>query len=397
MSLSRIARIAARGPIDALHFVTHGTDGAMRLGSTWLTEDTLTAYSSSIAGWRDALAPGADLLIYGCDVAGNAAGHRLKECVQYVELRIRDGTPDRNDGPAFPGTAPPAGHLDGRFGRSIGVVQLGTQLLRERGRVGNPARRIRGQRAPGGQLVRQRQLLLALAARRAAHEVPVRRRGGAGQRVHDRHPRRQHRGAYAHQLPGPRRERLGGPLDGTGPQLLEQAVALPQDAFVLGVRGAVRRTALPQQLVEEPAALGGLAADEREVLGGEQHTGDHTEDIARAGARLAVQPPPVAATSAQLQLDRQPPTALGQPNYGPHDRGVRANPHERRVGRHAVRPPHRQVVHRLEEVGLALGVGSGEDPSPWAQLQRGLPVGAEVDELQPLEVHGPPPARGAPA
>ncbi|MHB8973952.1 MAG: DUF4347 domain-containing protein [Pirellulaceae bacterium] len=65
--------------LDAVHFVTHGTDGAVKLGSTWLRADSLDAYAGNIAGWAQSLSDNADLLFYGCDVAGNAAGRTLIE------------------------------------------------------------------------------------------------------------------------------------------------------------------------------------------------------------------------------------------------------------------------------------------------------------------------------
>jgi hypothetical protein len=41
--------------LDAVHVVSHGTDGAVQLGRSMLTLDTIDAYVESIAGWQDAL------------------------------------------------------------------------------------------------------------------------------------------------------------------------------------------------------------------------------------------------------------------------------------------------------------------------------------------------------
>ena len=41
--------------LDALHIVSHGSSGAVQLGSTWLDADNLDANASDIAGWSDAL------------------------------------------------------------------------------------------------------------------------------------------------------------------------------------------------------------------------------------------------------------------------------------------------------------------------------------------------------
>ncbi|MHB8863840.1 MAG: cadherin domain-containing protein [Pirellulaceae bacterium] len=65
--------------LDAIHFVSHGTLGAVKLGGTWLTADSLDAYAGHIARWAGSLNDRADLLFYGCDLAGNAEGQTLVE------------------------------------------------------------------------------------------------------------------------------------------------------------------------------------------------------------------------------------------------------------------------------------------------------------------------------
>jgi hypothetical protein len=74
--------------LDAVHFVIQGTDRAIQLGSTWLDNTSLHANRDRIASWRAALNPGADLLIYGCDLAGNDLGLTLLN--QLVELTGAD-------------------------------------------------------------------------------------------------------------------------------------------------------------------------------------------------------------------------------------------------------------------------------------------------------------------
>ncbi|MCA9169585.1 MAG: DUF4347 domain-containing protein, partial [Planctomycetales bacterium] len=74
--------LAAYDNLDAVHFVSHGTDRAVKLGNTWLTLDSLNAHAGNVATWRDSLAEGADLLFYGCDLAGSDAGQTLLEAMQ---------------------------------------------------------------------------------------------------------------------------------------------------------------------------------------------------------------------------------------------------------------------------------------------------------------------------
>ncbi|MDA1250804.1 MAG: DUF4347 domain-containing protein [Planctomycetota bacterium] len=74
--------LAERSDLDAVHFVTHGTDRAVKLGATWLSLDNLGGYAGEIAGWGNSLDSGGDLLFYGCDLAGSESGRTLLEGVQ---------------------------------------------------------------------------------------------------------------------------------------------------------------------------------------------------------------------------------------------------------------------------------------------------------------------------
>jgi hypothetical protein len=69
--------LADQQDLDAIHFLTHGSDGAVNLGTTLLTNDNLNTYSGDISGWQAALSPDADLLFYGCDLAGGQEGRLL--------------------------------------------------------------------------------------------------------------------------------------------------------------------------------------------------------------------------------------------------------------------------------------------------------------------------------
>ena len=60
-----------------MHFISHGTDGAIQLGNAFLKLDNIDTYADSIEGWRDALTSKADLLFYGCDLAAGEEGRAL--------------------------------------------------------------------------------------------------------------------------------------------------------------------------------------------------------------------------------------------------------------------------------------------------------------------------------
>ena len=69
--------LARRSDIGAVHLLSHGQEGTVRLGNALLDESTLLQRAGEIAGWSQALAAGADLLVYGCDVAAGSDGEAL--------------------------------------------------------------------------------------------------------------------------------------------------------------------------------------------------------------------------------------------------------------------------------------------------------------------------------
>jgi hypothetical protein len=71
------AALAGRSDVAALHIVSHGGAGEVLLGEGALDNDTLLTRAADIAGWSSHLASGADILLYGCDVASDDAGRAL--------------------------------------------------------------------------------------------------------------------------------------------------------------------------------------------------------------------------------------------------------------------------------------------------------------------------------
>jgi Domain of unknown function (DUF4347) len=62
--------LAWRANIDSIHIVSHGAPGSLQLGNGCLSADNLSDYSQQLQQWQNALSVGADILIYGCNVAG---------------------------------------------------------------------------------------------------------------------------------------------------------------------------------------------------------------------------------------------------------------------------------------------------------------------------------------
>ena len=63
--------------LDAVHIISHGSDGSIELGNTSLNSDTLEENNLKIALWANAFAETGDILIYGCNLAETEAGQSL--------------------------------------------------------------------------------------------------------------------------------------------------------------------------------------------------------------------------------------------------------------------------------------------------------------------------------
>ncbi len=63
--------------VDAVHILSHGNDGSIKLGNTWLNTNNLDEYSDSINDWGSSLDESADILIYGCNLAESESGEQF--------------------------------------------------------------------------------------------------------------------------------------------------------------------------------------------------------------------------------------------------------------------------------------------------------------------------------
>jgi len=78
--LAQMAQIVTgHSAIDALHIISHGREGAISLGSLELSSENLPTRADDLAAIRAALNPGADILLYGCDVGAGANGATFVE------------------------------------------------------------------------------------------------------------------------------------------------------------------------------------------------------------------------------------------------------------------------------------------------------------------------------
>ncbi|MFN9420110.1 MAG: DUF4347 domain-containing protein, partial [Pirellula sp.] len=73
--------LAQYNDLDAIHFVSHGTDGMLQLGGSWLTAGNFEQYEALLQTWGMALSDSGDILIYGCDVAAGPEGQAFIDTV----------------------------------------------------------------------------------------------------------------------------------------------------------------------------------------------------------------------------------------------------------------------------------------------------------------------------
>ena len=68
--------LTGESDVAAVHIISYGEPGNVRLGSTDLNSSTLPSYADQLAAWSDALTADADILLYGCSVGadGNFLG-----------------------------------------------------------------------------------------------------------------------------------------------------------------------------------------------------------------------------------------------------------------------------------------------------------------------------------
>ncbi|PVV16030.1 MAG: hypothetical protein B6D82_02005, partial [gamma proteobacterium symbiont of Ctena orbiculata] len=74
--------------LDAIHLISHGGEGEIRLGDANLDLETLQQSADRITAWGEALSLEGDWLFYGCDIAATASGERFIE--QFAALTGAD-------------------------------------------------------------------------------------------------------------------------------------------------------------------------------------------------------------------------------------------------------------------------------------------------------------------
>lgn len=75
------AIISQYDDLDALHIISHGSDGAIQLGDTHLSHENVSEYAQMLSNWGQYLSSDADLLLYGCNLAASDTGKGLIDSI----------------------------------------------------------------------------------------------------------------------------------------------------------------------------------------------------------------------------------------------------------------------------------------------------------------------------
>jgi len=65
--------LASTSNLSAVHILSHGSQGSLKLGATYLNSQNLESYSNLLQQWQVNLSENADILLYACDLVGAPA------------------------------------------------------------------------------------------------------------------------------------------------------------------------------------------------------------------------------------------------------------------------------------------------------------------------------------
>ena len=70
--------------IDAVHLISHGSEGQINLGNVVLNSEFLVQNTTEISQWKEAFTDDGDLLIYGCNLAATDQGQNLVNSISTI-------------------------------------------------------------------------------------------------------------------------------------------------------------------------------------------------------------------------------------------------------------------------------------------------------------------------
>ncbi|MEG3941787.1 DUF4347 domain-containing protein, partial [Microcoleus sp. S36b_A3] len=86
--------LATQKDIEAIHILSHGSPGSLKLGADTLNDKEIATFSTQIKQWGNALTENGDIHLYGCDVAAGEIG--IKFVKELSELTRADVAASNN-------------------------------------------------------------------------------------------------------------------------------------------------------------------------------------------------------------------------------------------------------------------------------------------------------------
>ncbi|MGE5658341.1 MAG: DUF4347 domain-containing protein, partial [Actinomycetota bacterium] len=78
--------------ITAVHIFSHGSSGCLQLGNTILSQANLSGYQSEWQQWTKILNQGANVFLYGCEVAREEGANFVKKLSQIIGFEVAAAT-----------------------------------------------------------------------------------------------------------------------------------------------------------------------------------------------------------------------------------------------------------------------------------------------------------------
>jgi hypothetical protein len=79
--------LANQKDIEAIHILSHGSEGSSKLGSDVLNGESLEHFSTQIQQWGSSLTENADILLYGCNVGEGICWQGIPQPTQRTHRR----------------------------------------------------------------------------------------------------------------------------------------------------------------------------------------------------------------------------------------------------------------------------------------------------------------------
>ncbi|MEG4010527.1 DUF4347 domain-containing protein, partial [Microcoleus sp. Pol1C5] len=83
---------STNGAIDSIQIISHGSSGSLQLGNTALGSENIEQYKNELEKWQNSLAAQADIMLYGCDVAGGTGANFVDRFSQLTGADVAAST-----------------------------------------------------------------------------------------------------------------------------------------------------------------------------------------------------------------------------------------------------------------------------------------------------------------